>query len=164
MNADRLRQVLDYDPATGVFRWKTQLSPRGAVGSVAGRAKPCGYRQISIDKKLYYAHRLAWLYVTGKWPVDQIDHIDGRRSHNAFANLRECVQTQNNQNQAKLSRNSTGELGVTWDKQKNKYRAQIGVSGRNLNLGLHATVEKAAIAYSEAKAQLHTFSPKARNT
>lgn len=157
MKVERLREVLDYDPVSGQFRWKVQLSPRGSSGSLAGSQRPSGYIQISVDGEQHYAHRLAWMYVTGSFPKEHVDHVDGKRSNNAFKNLRECNRRENGQN-----RSSASVKGCTWDKQKGKFRAQIGVDGKIVNLGLHSTMEDAQSAYASAKRELHTFNPRLR--
>ena len=78
LTQDRLKELLHYDPDTGVFTWIQKPAPRGRaiIGSVAGGLKQHGYITIGINQREYYAHRLAWLYVYGEWPEDQIDHIN----------------------------------------------------------------------------------------
>ena len=113
LTAERLREVLDYGPDTGVFTWKIRTNSRVKVGDVAGALRPDGYIQISIDGRLHRAHRLAWLYVTGESPPDQIDHINGVRDDNRIANLRLATSAENKQNLRRAkSRNKTGFLGV----------------------------------------------------
>jgi hypothetical protein len=95
LTAEYLRQLLSYDPDTGLFRWRVQLGFRGKVGAVAGTTHSKGYRQIRIDGRIYRAHRLAWLYIHGEWPSGGLDHIDGNPANNAIANLRPATQQQN---------------------------------------------------------------------
>lgn len=86
LTVERLRELLDYDPETGVFRWK-EPRRKCRVGEVAGSLRKDGYVKIQVDGRFYQAHRLAWLCVYGVWP-SAIDHIDGNRANNAIANLR----------------------------------------------------------------------------
>lgn len=126
-----LKSLLRYDPQTGVFTWL-----RGKrAGMVAGNVVK-GHRQIMIGGKNYAAHRLAWLYVTGKFPNRGIDHINLNGDDNRFHNLREASQSQNGANQ-RLRKNSTSGLkGVTWRAEKRKWVAQITVDWRNNYLGI----------------------------
>ena len=82
LTAERLREVLDYDPDTGVFTRKVRTASSVKVGDVAGSLNGKGYIRIRVDGRLYFAHRLAWLYVHGEWPVDQVDHINGIKNDN----------------------------------------------------------------------------------
>ena len=100
LTAERLREVLAYDPDTGVFTWKARTSPfsRVNVGDVAGNLRRDGYIEICVDGRKHQSHRLAWLYVYGEWPADQIDHINGIRTDNRIANLREANNAENHHN------------------------------------------------------------------
>ncbi len=155
LTQDRLKEVLTYNPETGVFRWKAKPAGNVAVGSVAGTTNNKGYRYISVDSRRYRAHRLAWLYVHGKWPADQIDHIDGKRGNNRIANLREATNTQNQQNRGVSKSNTSGFKGVVWNKQTRKWQATIRIWGRQIFLGSFDTIERAAAAYSAAAARHH---------
>jgi HNH endonuclease len=95
LTANRLRKVLSYAPATGIFRWKVSASTRAPVGTIAGAKNGRGYRQIRIDGRPYSASRLAWLYMTGKWPNSEISYINGKPSDTRWANLREAPSSQN---------------------------------------------------------------------
>ena len=150
----RLRELLDYDPATGVFTWKVSRGP-ARVGSVAGWKETRGHICIEVDGRSYKAHRLAWLYVSGKWPRDQIDHINCVRTDNRIVNLREATSAENAANSLTYRNNTSGFKGVNWHKKTGKWRAYIGVEGRITHLGLFARVEDAAAAYAEASARLH---------
>lgn len=155
LTAERLRELLDYDPDTGVFTWLICANNNGAIaGSRAGALHSEGYFYIGIGGKRYFAHRLAWLYMTGKWPEHDIDHRDGNRSRNVYSNLRSVTRSVNLQNQRQgRSNNSTGRLGVT--RKDGGFAAQISVNGKHVSLGTHATVELASAAYVEAKRRLH---------
>lgn len=158
LTAWRLRELLHYDPLTGVFTWVKDAGRWGRIkaGSVAGHQNSRGYMQIRVDERMYKAHRLAWLYMTGKWPEHQIDHISGVRHENAWCNLREATNSQNQQNVRKArSDNKCGLLGVSRD--RDRWKAQIKIDGSNKSLGTFDTPEQAHAAYLEAKARMHPF-------
>ena len=155
LTAEYVRSFLNYDSKTGIFIW---IAPRYGitVGKIAGSSHHSGYRTIRMNGKVYQQHRLAWLYITGKWPDGEIDHINCVRSDNRFANLRVVTKTINLQNR-KRSRvdNKSGLLGVGYFAPNNKWRARIQVNGKQIYLGHHATKELAHAAYLEAKRRLH---------
>lgn len=143
---EELLALLIYCEITGIFRWRVS---RGGVeaGSVAGRISPTtGYQEISINGKLYKAHRLAWLYVHGVWPSDQIDHIDRDKTNNRIANLREATSVENHRNMSKPSNNTSDHVGVSWDKTRQKWYAYITHERKMLNLGLYDRKEDAIAA------------------
>lgn len=156
---DRLREVLAYDPITGVLVWAARTSRKVRIGSQAGSTTNKGYRAIRIDGMLIQAHRIAWALHYGRWPEDQIDHRDGDRQNNRIANLRECLGGQNQQNMKRRSDNASGVQGVALHAQTGKWRAYITVDGKRRHLGLFSTVEEASKAHSAAKRQLHSFNP-----
>ena len=94
LSAKRLRKVLSYAPTTGIFRWKVSASSRSPVGAIAGAKNGRGYHQIRIGGRPYSASRLAWLYMTGKWPNSEISYINGKPSDTRWANLREAPSSQ----------------------------------------------------------------------
>ena len=154
LSVDRLRDVLDYDPDTGIFRWRVTLCRRVRAGAIAGTLGSNGYRATHIDGRRHYSHRLAWLYVTGACPRDQIDHINGIRDDNRFCNLREVDNSANGQNRARADRDSaTGLLGVS--PHRSRFRAQIRLNGRQRYLGTYTTAEEAHKAYVGAKLRIH---------
>ncbi len=159
LTAERLREILSYDPETGIFRWAIKTGPKVIIGAVAGGDDGHGYVTISVEKRICRGHRLAWLYMHGVWPADQIDHINGDRSDNRIANLREATVAENLQNQRVRSTNKSGYPGVYWEPDRGKWRAQIRVKGRNIYLGLHADIVDAVAARTEAKARHHQFNP-----
>jgi hypothetical protein len=147
---ERLRELLTYDPDTGVFTWRGGVR-RVRPGMIAGHAPPStGYRRIFIDQKPYVAHRLAWLYVHGRWPLADIDHADGDPGNNALANLREASRTQNHGNRKRACNNRSGFKGVSFKPECNKWYARIYVSYRQHHLGYFSTPEAAAAAYAVA--------------
>jgi hypothetical protein len=151
----RLREVLDYNPDTGVF--VRRLKQSGVKqGKISGSLTLEKYQVTSIDRKTYKCHRLAWLYMTGKFPDGQIDHINGNRSDNRFENLRDVTHTQNIQNQrkAQMSNKSTGVLGVF--KNGSGFAARISHNNTKIYLGTFKTTEEAQAAYIAAKRVLHS--------
>lgn len=156
LTADRLKECLNYDPATGLFTSHQWLDKRGRScgGRIAGCEKD-GYIVIRIDYVLYRAHRLAWLYMTGAWPAGEIDHINMVRSDNRWLNLRNATQSQNNFNRKVYSRNKIGVKGVCFDAARQKYLAQIRKDGKGYHLGRFDTIEEASAAYVRAATLLH---------
>src|SRR5687768_770720 len=114
LTAEKLRELMDYNPDTGVFLYRKRRGRRSA-GLEAGSIVK-GYRLISLGKQ-YSAHRLAWLYVYGEWPAGDLDHINCVRDDNRIANLREATDSQNNANRTLAPKNSSGFKGVCWNKR-----------------------------------------------
>ena len=152
MNQERLKSLLDYNPETGKFIWRVSKRRGVKAGSEAGNINSNGkYRCIGIDGKKYSAHRLAWLWYYGRWPEDQIDHINHNPDDNRIENLRE-VSNQENQRNRRLSRNNTsGRVGVHWHKMEEKWRASIKSNGKNIFLGRFKEKEDAIKAREEAE-------------
>ena len=154
LTATRLREILLYDPESGLFTYRTPRGPSKA-GAVAGSKTHDGYWRITIDGREYKAHRLAWLYVHGQWPRGEVDHRLGQRTDNRIAELRDLTSTGNRQNlRGPTARSSTGFLGVSWHKRFRKFEARIRVNGKGLFLGRFDDPEVAHHAYLEAK-RLH---------
>lgn len=152
----RLQMLLDYNPNTGIFVWRVPRRPHIKVGDVAGSKTARRYIDIYVDKKPYKAHRLAWLYMHGKWPDSEIDHINRDRYDNRIANLREVTRSANMQNTVRKP-NASGFRGVGWHKHQKAWRARISVNGKTKNLGYFSTPEEAAEAYLKASITLHLF-------
>ena len=151
---ERLYEVLDYSPILGLFWW---LKSRGTkkAESVAGTKRPDGYIQIQIDDRLYLAHRLAWLYVHGEWPPEEIDHKNNDPSDNRLANLRLATDSQNQANTPKQAHNTSGFKGVSWFRRDRKWRAEIQKDGKSRHLGYFADPVDAARAYDAKAKELH---------
>jgi len=146
LTAERLRELVRYDPVTGLFyrRWKCG---ERRVGCDNGR----GYVVLRLDDKLYQAHRLAWLYVHGVFPAADIDHINGVRDDNRIVNLRPATRAENLRH--KRHRNKTGCKGVMVHRdanRKKRYGAQMAPGGAYRFLGWFAALEEAARAYQVA--------------
>jgi len=151
----RLRELLDYDPETGVFVWKVRRSRSAKAGSVAGSRNLEGYINIKIAGSTYKAHRLVWLYAAGKLPRKQIDHINCVRDDNRLVNLREASPNENARNALRRGDNTSGYRGVSWDVKAGKWRAYIFKGGAQTHLGYFDRAEDAAAAYAEASVRFH---------
>lgn len=153
LTAERLREVLHYDPDTGLFLWRKKTGTKSA-GAGAGTPHK-EYIRIQIDRKLYRAHRLAWLYMTGAWPATELDHRNTVGTDNWWNNLRLANRFTNMQNQrtAHVSNHTTGLLGA--HRQGDRFRARIRYRGRGKSLGMFPTAQLAHAAYVNAKRKLH---------
>ncbi len=152
----RLLELLHYEPDTGVFTWRVSPVNSVKVGSTAGAVNSQGYVLIKIGGRSYSAHRLAWFYVHGVWPPNQIDHINRIRTDNRLVNLRLANSQENNKNGSKRRDNTSGITGVRWYKRARKFYAYIGSNGKLLSLGYFDTLEEAA-AIRKLSAQLLGF-------
>ena len=144
LTAERLRELLRYDPETGIFTWRTNRRGGARAGNIAG-CKTDGYIQIHVDGEIHRAHRLVWLYVTGKWPVLYLDHKNGSRNDNRFSNLREATKAQNNRNHRPHPNSKSGFKGVSTDHGYG-WRARCAEQ----YLGFFRSPEEAAKAYDRA--------------
>lgn len=153
----RLRELLSYDPVTGFFTWRKRTGDRGVdkTGRVAGTRATRGYWQISVDGRLYLAHRLVWMYVYGRWPINQIDHRNLDKSDNHFKNLREATPSQNGANYPSKLGTISGLRGVKWHDRNKMWMAHIRVNGKRLYLGYFHDKHEAHAAYVEAAEKYH---------
>jgi len=149
-----LKNRLDYNPETGLFRYRHDLNIM-KKGDVAGTANTNGHIQISINNKLYLAHNLAWFYMTEVYPFDFIvDHIDRVYDNNKWNNLRKANVSQNQGNSSIRIDNKSGAKGVYWNEKKKRWIAQITINNKRTHLGTFVSKESAKQAYKEA-ANLH---------
>ena len=151
LTSDQLNEWLDYNPKTGQFTWKAGRRK----GKVAGytRKKPARpYVVIQLDGQKHLAHRLAWLYMMGDWPPDEIDHINGDPTDNRWSNLRMATPSLNNHN--KSYQNKTGYQGVR-RYASGRCQARICKDGQRFNLPVRQTLEEAAADYQMARAALY---------
>jgi hypothetical protein len=144
---EALREILTYSPDTGLFTWRVTRG-KARAGAVAGHINEHGYAVTNLNGRVYRLHRLAWLYMTGAWPVDMIDHKNGRRADNRWENLREATRSQNNANKGAFS--AHGFKGATYNKRQGRWLAQIKANGRRHYLGYYDTPEEAHAAYAAA--------------
>lgn len=162
ITAEYLRERLDYDPATGVFTWRAKPDQKGAVrrwntryaGRRAGTLKSIGYWYVGIDHVEYLAHRLAWLYVYGDWPSNELDHRYGVPSDTRIASLRLSDRSTNTANTKRRVDNSSGFKGV-WKVRSGKFTSQLQKDGKVYCLGTFETAESAHAAYAAAAHKYH---------
>lgn len=152
ISQEELKKVLEYTPNTGVFIWRKRLSTRIKLGDPAGNISPTGYLEIRIHTKLYGAHRLAWLYVHGSFPEADVDHINGVRHDNRISNLRPATRTENNHNLPIRVSNTSGHQGVSWDKDRKKWLAQLSHNKTRILFKRFESQSDAISAYENAKA------------
>ena len=146
----QLLELLNYNPFTGDFTWRVRR--RGTKGAVAGSIQIRGYVRIRIDGRDYMAHRLAFLWMTGEFPEDGVDHISGVKSDNRWSNLRPADQALNQRNCSRRIDNTSGVTGVSWYKSSSKWTGQIvDDTGRNLNLGHYEDWFEAVCARKSAE-------------
>lgn len=155
-----LRRRFSYNPETGIFTRLVQNNSNALRGEIAGHIdRTRGYMFITISGKRYRAHRLAWFYIHGYWPLNEIDHINGNRSDNRLCNLREATRAENSQNLRRArSRNfSTGVLGVSFCKPVGKFRARLEIDGKEKCFGYFKTIDEASAAYEAGKRKYHRY-------
>lgn len=158
---ERLKEYLHYNPDTGEFI-ALQSSINRPAGRRLGTLHSTGYYVIRIDDRLYKAHRLAWLYMTGAMPQYTIDHINRLKSDNRWCNLRDVEHTHNSENGVMRKSNRSGFQGVGYAKHMKKWRARITYGYKEKHLGYFETEEAAYEAYCNAAAQYHTLNPHAK--
>jgi len=148
----RLRDILHYDPDMGVFTWRERSDAPANwnarwASKMAGTISVFGYRVISINGRIYRAGRLAWLYMTGEWPENDVDHIDGNRGNDKWVNLRCASRCENQRNRGTQSNNKCGLKGVSWHKHMERWRSTIRVSGKCIHLTYSDCPAAAYFAY-----------------
>ena len=165
--ADILRQLLQYEPDTGVLRWRERSVEmfRGGghsadhncaawnakyAGTIAGTPSGQGYLNVSIFDRGYRAHRVAWVLMTGEWPAEQVDHENLDRADNKWRDLRLATNSQNSANRNAYRNNASGRKGVSYESRSQKWRATIFANGKQVHLGLFRTKDEAAGAYDAA--------------
>jgi hypothetical protein len=147
MTQNKLKEIITYDPKTGFIKWRKPGKWAKPINVTDGCIKPNRYISLKIEGKNYLAHRLAFLFMTGKFPKNEIDHCNGNPSDNRWANLRPATRQEN--------RFNIKAKGFTFIEGRNRYRAQIGINGEQINLGYFKTKEEAHAAYLKAKPKYH---------
>lgn len=164
-----LKELVNYNPLTGFFTWRKRPVHSATkrtdktwnsrfAGKQAGASTSGGYVQIALRSKLYAAHRLAHLFMTGEWPEHEVDHVDGDRADNRWHKLRAATRQEQVLNMGMPTHNTSGVVGVLWNKQNGKWKAQVKVSNKVMNLGSFETKEE-AIAAREAANERYGFHP-----
>jgi hypothetical protein len=152
----QLHSFLIYDQDIGHFYWRRLTSYRSRLsGKLAGTIGIDGYTRINICGRPMVAHRLAWLYIYGTWPKEQIDHINGHRSDNRLCNLRLATRHENMRNSRRKITNKSGLKGVSWSRECAKWRACITRDGKSVHLGLFHDKFAAYDAYCKAAIKAH---------
>ena len=147
LTLEKLKQHVSYDPETGLF---TSVANR-LVGEVVGHKDAKGYMRICVDSVTYFAHRLAWLWMTGEMPKSRVDHENQNPEDNRWLNLRMATAGQNVANSGLMKTNKLGAKGVY--KSGKRFAACIMVNKRNVHLGSHDTIDEAAHAYNKGAIQ-----------
>ena len=160
LSHEELKNILHYNPEIGLFSWLIKPSDKIKIGSIAGSVDKDGYVIITLNSKKYRAHRLIWFYVYGKWPVNEIDHINRIPSDNRIINLREVTDQENQFNRGKQKNNTSGYKGVSWNKQNKKWLANIRVNRKTIYLGYFDDILEASEAYRKAKEKYHIIRDK----
>jgi hypothetical protein len=150
LTQERLKEMLSYNSITGEF---IRIKPLkgNTLYAIVGSTNNDGYISISIDNKRYQAHNLVWLYVYGKFPSQQIDHINGVKDDNRLENLREVSHAENQRNKKLDSRNKFGYPGIRKGKKIGTYKACIGINKTELHLGTFKTLEEAIAVRVQAE-------------
>jgi hypothetical protein len=155
LTADQVREVLDYNPDTGVLSWRIRCGMRALPGNPAGWCATRGYIAVKLNGRAHMAHRLIWLIQTGRWPDQQVDHIDGDTSNNRWPNLR-LAQCHQNQANARLRRdNKSGVKGVSWNEKRARWRAVVRHQGKQVLDKFFVTKEEAKACAREARLRFH---------
>lgn len=150
-----LKSILCYDPDTGHWTWLVNRARMAKAGQRAGTPHYIqGYIRLHIKGKMYQAHSLAYFYMTGEWPADEIDHINGIRDDNRWTNLRPALRKMNLLNRKTYSSNTSGQKGVSWHPKLGKWRVRIQKYGRRVALGCYDTLGEAREAYEKAAEQM----------
>lgn len=153
---ERLKELLDYDPATGILTWKKRRKGVPHDGAIAGCLTGDGYLKVSVDGTQYRAHQVIWCFMTGSW-VPFIDHKDCDGLNNSWSNLRASTFDQNNQNmKSKKTASSPSKLkGAYWDKRRKTWHSRIMAGRKLVLLGNFDSAEEAHAAYVTAADKLH---------
>lgn len=155
MDASEVRRLFNLDVATGYLTRKAAPPHHPQrLGERVGTQRNDGYLQVRVNRHPYLLHRLVWAFVHGKWPENEIDHIDLDKRNNRPENLREANRSQNCRNVRVRPNNKLGVKGIHIDKESGKYRAQISKDGRHIHLGRFSSLEDACAVYNAASQRI----------
>lgn len=159
ISQERLKELMSYDPYTGLFKWKVRTSLRVQIGDIvggAGRPRKCKYFGTRIDGRRVRLHQLAVLYMTGTWPKNVPDHRDGNGQNNRWDNIRDISLAENSQNiKGPRRSSSTGLLGAyRCTNGYYKFQSQITAYGKRVHIGFFNTAEEAHKAYMKKRREL----------
>lgn len=155
----RLKELLDYDPETGVFIRKQSRGGKAMKGVAVGNYCGGGYLKVSINRKNEYLHRLAWLATHGTWPEGVIDHINGVKDDNRLVNLRDVTRSANQHNTRARTNSTVGCPGVSWSTSACKWRVRLTVERKEIHLGVFSSLTDAIAARHAAKLIYHPTAP-----
>jgi len=156
LTQERLKELLHYDEELGTFTWLIRPCNSMRSGDFAGTYDKNGYLRILYKGKLYMGHWLAWLYIYGKFPDNEIDHINGNPSDNTILNLRDVTRKQNMENKKVYSNSKSGYPGVTWHIKKNRWVVRIGHYGKRISVGQFKDLNDAIAARIKAENATYT--------
>lgn len=155
LTQEELKKYLNYDSETGLFTWLIANSIRVKINSEAGCRQNTGHVLIGINKQKFLAHRLAYLYMTGEFPENYIDHINGITDDNRWVNLRPATHKENIRNTGMYAHNTSGSRGVYFRKDTKRWQAQVKLLGKHISLGCFGTLELASIARDTAVRKIY---------
>ena len=149
----RLKELLHYSPDTGQFTWRIDRRYTKA-GDIAGYVNH-GYIRIGVDSHYYLAHRLAFLYVDGRFPLHEVDHINHSPADNRWCNIRCVTHAENNRNKSAHCNNTSGTIGVHWDRKNAKWHARIKVNGVSVFGGCFTDKQEAMYRRKQLEQEYH---------
>jgi hypothetical protein len=152
---ERLRELLHYDKATGVWTRLVSTSSRARAGAIAGSIVPSGYRVIGIDGCIYFSAPLAWFYVKGEWPKLEIDHKNLDKADDRWENLREATHGENQRNKRLQKNSSTGYIGVAIDRARQCWSVMVKLNGKKHKVRCRGSLAEAAMMRAELAQKLH---------
>ena len=152
----QLKELLHYDPNTGIFTNLVRRNRQALIGYQAGHLTLEGYVSVSISRTKYQAHRLAWFYLHGVWPKNQLDHINRIKNDNRIINLREATASENHQNIGLQSNNTSGYKGISWRNDIGKWCVRIYLKREQNTIGYFKSLDDAVAARKQAEEQLHS--------
>ncbi len=156
LTQENIKQILQYDEEKGIFYWLIRPCNSMQAGNFAGTYDKKGYLRILYRGKLYMGHWLAWLYVYGKWPDNEIDHINGIAGDNRICNLRDVTRKQNMENKKVYKNSKTGYPGVSWHSRDKKWNVRIGHYGKRFSLGYFDDLTEAIAVRIKAENATYT--------